>query len=136
MRFPGRRTLARLALALIVFVAVPWCLGDGSPVGHFASAADTARFIAAYDRAMAALPRPQQVRDLRTGYGIVRVYRFAGVQTNCRRSCSSPAAPRRRLEHEPVGDMIEAGMATYRLKLPVPALTDPRRSRRCACRRW
>ena len=29
------------------------------------------------------------------------------------------------VEHEPVGDMIEAGMAAYRLKLPVPALTDP-----------
>jgi hypothetical protein len=35
--------------------------------------------MAAYDRAMAALPRPQQVRDVRTGYGIVRVYRFAGA---------------------------------------------------------
>ena len=31
------------------------------------------------------------------------------------------------VEHEPVGDMIEAGMATYRLKLPVPALPDPGR---------
>ncbi len=29
------------------------------------------------------------------------------------------------VEHEPVGDMIEAGMATYRLKLPLPGLTDP-----------
>ena len=29
------------------------------------------------------------------------------------------------VEHEPVGDMIEAGMAAYRLKLPVPSLTDP-----------
>ena len=28
---------------------------------------------------MAALPAPQQVRDIRTGYGIVRVYRFAGA---------------------------------------------------------
>ena len=74
MRRPGRRPLARLALALIGLVAVLRCLGDGSPVGHFASAADKARFIAAYDRAMAALPHPQQVRDLRTGYGIVRVY--------------------------------------------------------------
>ena len=252
MRLPGRRALARLALALIVLVAVLWCLGDGSPVGHFASAADKARFIAAYDRAMAALPRPQQVRDIRTGYGIVRVYRFAGahdelppllllpgraaptpvwadnlpgflalrsvytvdllgepglsvqdrpiesdadqaawlheviaqlpepavhvvglsiggwtamnlavhrpqkiasltliepvfVFTNMSLEAilrsipaSVPWLPRRLrddfnswtaggapVEHEPVGDMIEAGMATYRLKLPVPALTDP-----------
>ena len=79
MRLPGRRILARTAATLIVLVAVLWCLGDGSPVGHFASAADKARFVAAYERAMAALPPPQQVRDVRTGYGIVRVYRFAGA---------------------------------------------------------
>ena len=79
MRLPGRRILARTGATLIVLVAVLWCLGDGSPVGHFASAADKARFVAAYDRAMAALPPPQQVRDIRTGYGIVRVYRFAGA---------------------------------------------------------
>src|SRR5204862_72463 len=29
------------------------------------------------------------------------------------------------VEHEPIGDMIEAGMATYRLKLPIPALIEP-----------
>ena len=26
------------------------------------------------------MPQPQQVRDIRTGYGIVRVYRFAGAR--------------------------------------------------------
>ena len=31
------------------------------------------------------------------------------------------------VEHEPVGDMIEAGMAAYRLKLPVPSLPEPSR---------
>jgi pimeloyl-ACP methyl ester carboxylesterase len=79
VRAPSRRTLGRIALAMAGLVAVLWCLGDGSPVGHFASAAEKARFVAAYDRAMAALPRPQQVRDIRTGYGVVRVYRFAGA---------------------------------------------------------
>jgi pimeloyl-ACP methyl ester carboxylesterase len=69
-----------VALALAAVVALLWCLGDGSPVGHFASAADKLRFVAAYDRAMTALPPPQQVRDIRTGYGIVRVYRFAGAR--------------------------------------------------------
>jgi len=59
VRLPGRRTLARFALAVVVLAAVLWCLGDGSPVGHFASAADKARFLTAYDRAMAALPAPQ-----------------------------------------------------------------------------
>ena len=79
MRRPSRRVLTRLALGVVVLVAVLWCLGDRSPVGHFASAQDKTRFMAAYDRAMTALPRPQQVRDIRTGYGIVRVYRFAGA---------------------------------------------------------
>jgi pimeloyl-ACP methyl ester carboxylesterase len=77
---PSRRTVIRVGIALTALVAVLWCLGDGSPVGHFASASDKVRFVAAYDRAMAALPRPQQVRDIRTGYGIVRVYRFAGAR--------------------------------------------------------
>ncbi len=79
MRRPSRRTLVRLAAAVTAVVALLWCLGDGSPVGHFGSAADKLRFVAAYDRAMAALPPPQQVRDIRTAYGIVRVYRFAGA---------------------------------------------------------
>ena len=71
MRRPSRRVLTRLALGVVVLVAVLWCLGDRSPVGHFASAQDKTRFMAAYDRAMTALPPPQQVRDIRTGYGIV-----------------------------------------------------------------
>jgi pimeloyl-ACP methyl ester carboxylesterase len=79
VKAPSRRTLGRIALAVVGLVAVLWCLGDGSPVGHFVSAGEKARFVAAYERAMAALPRPQQVRDIRTGYGIVRVYRFAGA---------------------------------------------------------
>jgi len=79
VKLPGRRTLVRIALAVVVLGAVLWCLGDGSPVGHFASTAEKVRFIAAYDRAMAALPRPQQVRDIRTGYGVVRIYRFTGA---------------------------------------------------------
>jgi len=79
VRLPSRRALARTAIVLVALVAVLWCMGDGSPVGFFASAAHKARFMAAYDRAMGALPKPQQVRDIRTGYGIVRVYRFAGA---------------------------------------------------------
>jgi pimeloyl-ACP methyl ester carboxylesterase len=71
--------VVRAGLAIVVLIAVLWCLGDGSPVGHFASAADKARFVAAYDRAMTALPAPQQVRDIRTSYGVVRIYRFAGA---------------------------------------------------------
>jgi pimeloyl-ACP methyl ester carboxylesterase len=79
VRLPGRRTFVRFALVAVILAAILWCLGDGSPVGHFASAAEKARFVAAYDRAMAALPPPQQIRDVRTSYGVVRIYRFAGA---------------------------------------------------------
>ena len=41
------------------------------------------------------------------------------------------------VEHEPVGDMIEAGMAAYRLKLPVPGADRPGEDRGAAdCRCW
>ena len=56
-----------------------WCTADGSPVGHFASASDKDRFIAAYGTAMAALPNPRQTREIRTTFGIVRVYQFKGA---------------------------------------------------------
>lgn len=54
-------------------------LTEASPVGHFASAEGKDRYLAAYDTAMRELPPAQRTLDLRTSYGIVRVYRFAGV---------------------------------------------------------
>ncbi|MGX7827987.1 alpha/beta fold hydrolase [Actinokineospora sp. 24-640] len=45
-------------------------------VGHFTSPEGRARFLAAYDRAMATLPTPEEVRDVDTPYGTVRVLRF------------------------------------------------------------
>ncbi len=74
-----QRRLRRTAVGLLAVIAIAWCLGDGAPVGHFASAADQVRFLAAYDRAMTRLPQPQQIRDLRTRYGFVRIYRFTGA---------------------------------------------------------
>jgi pimeloyl-ACP methyl ester carboxylesterase len=78
---PGRwrRRLRRTVVALVAVVAIAWCLGDGSPVGHFASAADQNRFLTAYQQAMARLPQPQLARDVRTRYGFVRIYRFTGA---------------------------------------------------------
>ena len=55
-------------------------LRDTSPLGHFTSAAAKDRFVTAYDRAMADLPPPQRSLDVRTSFGVVRVYRFAGAQ--------------------------------------------------------
>jgi pimeloyl-ACP methyl ester carboxylesterase len=78
----GRRWIVwivRLIGVLAILGLALWWLGDDSPVGHYASDADKERFMAAYAQAMRALPRPQQVRDLRTAFGTVRVYRFAGA---------------------------------------------------------
>jgi pimeloyl-ACP methyl ester carboxylesterase len=48
-------------------------------VGHFTSAEGHDAFTAAYERAMADLPEPDAVLDLRTDYGVVRMYRFDGA---------------------------------------------------------
>ncbi|MBP2384065.1 alpha/beta fold hydrolase [Brachybacterium sacelli] len=52
-----------------------------SPVGHWRSTAGRAAYFAAYDATFADLPRPAATLDVRTDYGVVRVYRFAGRGT-------------------------------------------------------
>jgi pimeloyl-ACP methyl ester carboxylesterase len=59
-------------------VAAAFALRDTAPVGHFRSAADQDRYRAAYASAMAVMPAPDETREVRTGFGVVRVYRFAG----------------------------------------------------------
>jgi len=80
---PRRRRRGVLAAVAAVGAGVGvvvLALRDTSPVGHFTSAAAKDRFVTAYDRAMADLPPPQRTLDVRTSFGVVRVYRFAGVQ--------------------------------------------------------
>ncbi|WP_246052765.1 alpha/beta fold hydrolase [Actinocorallia herbida] len=60
-------------------VAVAFALRAPSPVGHWNSAEGRADFLAAYDRAMAAMPRPAATLDVPTDFGFVRVYRYAGA---------------------------------------------------------
>ncbi|MEH1099553.1 alpha/beta fold hydrolase [Micromonospora sp. CPCC 205561] len=74
-----RGWLRVLALALVL-VLVGWlALRDTTPVGYFTSAEGRDRFAAAYDRALAELPPPSAILDLRTTYGVVRLYRFDGA---------------------------------------------------------
>jgi pimeloyl-ACP methyl ester carboxylesterase len=68
-----------LAAVLVLVGAVVFVLREPSPVGHFRSAEGYDSFIDAYDRAMAELPKPEEVSDLRTSFGVVRLYRFAGA---------------------------------------------------------
>ena len=59
--------------ALVIMQRVP------SPVGHWDSAAGQNRYLAAYATAFADMPEPVETLDVRTDFGIVRVYRFAGA---------------------------------------------------------
>jgi pimeloyl-ACP methyl ester carboxylesterase len=81
-RVPHPRRSRRL-IAVVVSVAAVLALVIGlrqpAPVGHFISADAKDRFVTAYATAMADLPRPERTLDLRTSFGVVRVYRFSGA---------------------------------------------------------
>ncbi|WP_067171462.1 alpha/beta fold hydrolase [Microtetraspora niveoalba] len=47
-------------------------------LGHFPDPSAHARYRRAYDRAMADLPAPDEIRDAPTGFGTIRAYRFGG----------------------------------------------------------
>lgn len=73
------RGVLRVVAALVAAAILVWLiLRDTSPVGHFDSAADKDRYLDAYHEAMREMPEPERVLDVRTSYGIVRVYRYAG----------------------------------------------------------
>ncbi|MBQ1073202.1 alpha/beta hydrolase [Micromonospora sp. C31] len=70
----------KVATIAVLLVLVGWlALRDTTPVGYFTSAEGRDRFAAAYDRAMAELPPPAATLDVRTTYGVVRLYRFDGA---------------------------------------------------------
>ena len=73
----GRRRGVILVAAGIVAGVTIVAVRDTYPVGHFTSAAAQDRFLTAYDKAMRMLPPPDQTLDLRTRFGVVRVYRFS-----------------------------------------------------------
>lgn len=68
-------TVAGLAVLL---AAGAYALRDPSPVGYFTSSGAHDRFLTSYRAAMAEMPAPDRTLDIRTGYGVVRVYHFAG----------------------------------------------------------
>ncbi|MGW0181261.1 alpha/beta fold hydrolase [Nocardia sp. NPDC003345] len=75
------RRAAGLTTVAVATAILSWLiLRDTAPVGHFDSAEAKDRYLRAYDEAMRKMPAPQRVLDVRTGYGIVRVYRYAGPE--------------------------------------------------------
>ncbi|WP_257459236.1 alpha/beta fold hydrolase [Archangium lipolyticum] len=74
-----RRWLAAGGILAGLGLLMSFALRSPSPVGYFISAASQDRFLVAYNRAMADMPQPDRTLDLRTSYGVVRVYHFAGA---------------------------------------------------------
>ncbi|MBX9390175.1 alpha/beta fold hydrolase [Streptomonospora nanhaiensis] len=77
-RRPRTRTLAIAAVAVIALLAAALVVRQPAPVGHFTSGPAKTEFAAAYRTAMAELPEPDAVHDLRTDFGVVRAYHFDG----------------------------------------------------------
>jgi pimeloyl-ACP methyl ester carboxylesterase len=76
-----RKTRVALVVVAAGAVVIAFLLRSPSPVGHWDGAEGQDRFRAAYDEAFADLPEPEETIDVRTDYGLVRVYRFAGTGT-------------------------------------------------------
>ncbi|WP_280477602.1 alpha/beta fold hydrolase [Nocardia asiatica] len=75
-----RRVAAVVLVALLVAAGTVWlALRNTSPIGHFTSGRGYDEYFAAYQRALAELPPPSATSDVRTDYGVVRVYRFDGA---------------------------------------------------------
>lgn len=71
-----------LVIALIALTLAGWGALKGPPVGGFRDAAGMDRYLAAYDKALQDMPTPQRTLDIRTSYGVVRVYRFPGANND------------------------------------------------------
>lgn len=73
------RVLVPMVSALSIAAMFGYFLRSPSPVGHWDSADGEAEFFIAYEQAFESMPEPADTMDVRTSFGIVRVYRFAGT---------------------------------------------------------
>lgn len=81
VRGPVRLGLLTVGLLGAASLGAAFTARGSSPVGHWRSAAGRATYFAAYDATFADLPHPAATLDVRTDYGVVRVYRFTGHGT-------------------------------------------------------
>lgn len=76
----GRRIRRVAAIGLAATAALgatgAYLVRDPSPVGYWRSADARTTYLSRYESAFRGLPAPSATRDVRTGYGIVRAYRF------------------------------------------------------------
>lgn len=74
-----RRLLTAVAIATIVGLGVAVAVRSPSPIGHWDSAAGRTQYLEHYEETFADLPEPDRTIDVRTDFGVVRVYRFDGT---------------------------------------------------------
>ncbi|WP_373356922.1 alpha/beta fold hydrolase [Pseudoroseicyclus sp. CXY001] len=76
-----RRRWIILPILILLLGAALWALfrPPAATIGQWRSAEGQEVYRAAYAAAMEALPEPAEVRDLRSPWGLVRLYRFAGA---------------------------------------------------------
>ncbi|MGP9536756.1 alpha/beta fold hydrolase [Brachybacterium sp. AOP43-C2-M15] len=78
-RLPRRRQIL-LAALVAVGPAAGYLLGADrvAPIGQWRSSEGRTAYLEAYELAFTQMPTPAEVLDVRTDFGIVRVYRFEG----------------------------------------------------------
>ncbi|UTM38568.1 hypothetical protein MX572_07295 [Rhodococcus pyridinivorans] len=80
--FIRRAGTALVAILAVVGLVAAYQFFFGAPgVGHFRSDSGQAGYVAAYERAMSALPPPSAVHDVPTRFGTVRVYEWTSPRT-------------------------------------------------------
>lgn len=80
LRRPRRRHLL-IALLVVSALGTGYLLGAtrAAPIGHWRSTEGRAAYLQAYEVAFSELPAPAETLDIRTDFGVVRVYRFEGT---------------------------------------------------------
>lgn len=80
-RWSRRRiVIAALTVTAVVAGTAVIALRAPSPVGHWDGTGGFDRYLAAYEETFEDLPDPDEVVDVRTDYGVVRVYRFTSTR--------------------------------------------------------
>lgn len=79
LRMLRPRVLVPVVSAMSIAALCGYFLRSPSPVGHWDSADGEAEFFTAYDLAFESMPEPADTMDVRSSFGVVRVYRFAGT---------------------------------------------------------
>jgi pimeloyl-ACP methyl ester carboxylesterase len=74
-----RWLVGAVTVVLVAVAAVAFVLRDPAPIGYYSSAEAQDRFVEAYEQAMSQMPAPDRTVDVRTSYGVVRLYHFAGA---------------------------------------------------------